>query len=127
MFEHSLKLKKYHKQESVPVGCVSSAAVTIGWWGGVPAHRVYLLGSCTCQGGVYLPVWGVYLPRGCTCWRVCIFWRDVPARGVPCLGVYLPGGVYPSMHWSRHPPVNRMTDRCENIIFPQLRLQMVIK
>ena len=29
----------------------------------------------------------------------------VSARGC------LPRGVYPSMHWGRHPPVNRMTDR----------------
>ena len=57
----------------------------------------------------------------------------------------LGGGVYPSMHWAggcipactrqkgvclggvcpgwcdRHPPVNRMTDRCKNITLPQLR------
>ena len=25
------------------------------------------------------------------------------------------GGWYPSMHWGRHPPVNRMTNRCKNI------------
>ena len=56
-----------------------------------------------------------------------------PERGV-CLGVSsrgcLPigGCVYSSMHWGRHPPpVDRMTDRCKNITFPQLRLRTVIK
>ena len=39
----------------------------------------------------------------------------------------LPGGVYPSMHWGRYPlAVDRMTDRCKNITFPQLRLRTVI-
>ena len=38
-----------------------------------------LQGGCTCQ--------GVYCPGG------------VPARGYTCSG-----GVYPSMHWGRHPP-----------------------
>ena len=31
----------------------------------------------------------------------------------------------PSMHWGRHLHVDRMTDRCKNITFPRLRLQMV--
>ena len=55
-----------------------------------------------CLPGGYLP--GRCLPRG------------VSARGV---------GVYPSMHWGRHPPVNRITDACENITFPQLLLRTV--
>ena len=54
------------------------------------------------QGGCLLPG-GVCFPRGCL----------------------LPGGVYPSMHWGRHPPMDRMTDRRKNITFLQLRLQMV--
>ena len=66
--------------------------------GGVPAWGCTFWGGCTCSGGV--PAEGVYLPRGCTCWGC------VPARGFTCLG------VYPSMHWDRHTPVNRMTDRC---------------
>ena len=37
-------------------------------------------------------------------------------------GCLLPGGgVYPSMHWSRHPPVNRITDACKNVTLAQLR------
>ena len=35
-------------------------------------------------------------------------------------GGVCPGGVYPSMQWSRHPPpVDRMTDRCKNTTLPQ--------
>ena len=43
-------------------------------------------------------------------------------------GVSLPGGVYPSMHWGRPPPLwtEWLTDRCKNITFPQLRLWTVI-
>ena len=42
-------------------------------------------------------------------------------------GVSAREGVHPSMHWGRHPPpVDRMTDRCKNITFPQLRLRTVI-
>ena len=50
----------------------------------------------------------------------------VPARGVGDLpgGCTCPG-VYPSMHWGRHPPPpceqNDLTDACENINLPQLR------
>ena len=59
-------------------------------------------------GGV---AWGV------SAWRcVCL------GGGVVCpRGWSLPGGVYPSMHWGRHPPVNRMTDAFKNITLPQLR------
>ena len=57
------------------------------------------------------------LPGGCVCFRggcVCFL-----------VGVCFLGGVYPSMHWGRHPPVDRMTDRCKNITFPQIRLRTV--
>ena len=42
-------------------------------------------------------------------------------------GYLLPGtGVYPSMHWGRHPPVNRMTDRqVYKYNLRKLRLQTV--
>ena len=37
-----------------------------------------------------------------------------------------PGGVYPSMHWGRHPLWTKwLTDRCKNITFPRLRLRTV--
>ena len=71
-------LKISHKQESIPVGCLPSAAVTVGRGGCVS------LGGCASSGCASQ---GVYLPGG------------VPARGgyLP-KGGYLPGGVYPSMH-----------------------------
>ena len=50
--------------------------------------------TAPCSGGGGIPAWGVYLPRGYT-----------------CRGVYLP--MYSPPH------VNRMTDRCKNIILPQ--------
>ena len=50
-----------------------------------------------------------------------------------CPGGCLPGGVsaqrgvsawgmYPSMHWGRHPPVDRMTDRCKNITLRTVKI-----
>ena len=57
--------------------------------------------------------WGWHLPRG-----VCP--GDMSPQG-GCLLRW----VYPSMHWGRHFPVDRMTDRCKNITFPQLRLRTV--
>ena len=68
-------VKTFASQESIPVGCVPSAAVTIG---GVPARGE---GSVPAPGGVHLP--GV-----CTCPE------DIPAGG----GVPARGGAYPSMH-----------------------------
>ena len=45
--------------------------------------------------------------------------------GGACSGGGVPPGVggwwYPSMHWGRLPPVNRITHACENISLPQLR------
>ena len=57
--------------------------------------------ACTEQGGVWP---GGCLPGGVVCWGGGLF-----AGGVVCWGC-LP-----------HPPVDRMTDTCENITFPQLR------
>ena len=66
-----------NEQESIPVGCVPSAAVTVG--------GVYLPGGVPAQ-GEYLP-WGVYLPRG------VYLPKGVYLRS----GVYLPrGSVYPA-------------------------------
>ena len=53
------------------------------------------------------------LPRGCLP-RGCL------PRGC------LPGGCTPPWSQRQNPPVNRITDRCKNITFPQLLLQMVI-
>ena len=83
-----------------------------------------------------------YLPTGVSaqggvCLRGCLP-RRVSAQGSVCLGGVclggvsawgkgvsawggLPkeGGVYPSMQWGRHQPVNRIPDRCKNITFSQ--------
>ena len=74
-------------QESIPVGCIPSAAVTV------------VEGGCTCPGGVPtggepawggtclgVPAWGGVPAGGCTCPWGC-------TRGCTCLEVYLPGGV----------------------------------
>ena len=79
-------------------------------------------------GGVYLGgVWGGvcprgYLPQGCLprggCMSMCV-----------CLGGCLPRGR--GLPEGCTPPplllVNRMTDRCKNINFPQHRLRTVIQ
>ena len=76
---------------------------------------MHCVGGCTCPGEVYLPlVRGVYLPLvlgGCTCWGGVP--TSGPGGGVPASdrgGVYLP---------RYSPPVNRITDTCENITLPQ--------
>ena len=50
-------------------------------------------------------------------------------EGGDYLGAGLPKGVYHvtcDVCWDTHTPVNRITDRCKNITFLQLRLQAVI-
>ena len=71
----------------------------------------------------------------------------IPVGCVPSAAVAAgAGGMYPSMHWAvgclprgvsaqgrfcpdacwyTHPLVNRITDRCKNITFPQFRLRTV--
>ena len=48
--------------------------------------------------------------------------QNALGRGCVCQGC-LPGGVWqtPPGARGRHPPVNRMTDRCKNITLLQLR------
>ena len=93
-------MARYKIQECIPVGCVSSAAVTVVGvcvlagtcleWGDLPG--VYLpgvggvpaqVGLCTCPRGGCVPDRGgvVYLPGG------------VPAGKAPAWRVYLPGDV----------------------------------
>ena len=59
---------------------------------------------------------------------VCV-WKVGVSRGV-CVctggGVFVQLGVCPGGLYT-FPPVDRMTDTCENIIFPQLVLQTVIR
>ena len=62
-------------------------------------------------GGVYV---GVSAP-GSVCPDGCL------PRGTSALGVYTPC----PLHAGIHPPMNRITDRCKNITFPQLRLRAV--
>ena len=69
------------------------------------------------------------IPVGCVpsaavavCWGVSALGVSAHGGCLPmggCLpkGGVCPWGAYPSMHWGRHPPVNRMTDRCKNITF----------
>ena len=55
---------------------------------------------------------GRCLPEGCVCLGVCVWLGGV------CLGGVYVGGV--------HSLMNRMTDACENITFPQLLWRTVI-
>ena len=69
---------------------------------------------CRSQGGCLL--WGVSTLGG-----VC-------SQGSVCSGgrVSALGGWHPSMHCGRHPPVNRMTNRCKNITLATTSLRPVI-
>ena len=96
------------------------------------------LGGGVCLGDVCIPACtgqGVYvsqhaLGRGCVCVS-----QHALGKGCVCVSQHALGRgcVYPSMHWAgcvcvypgRHPPVNRMTDSCKNITFPQLLLRTV--
>ena len=77
---------------------------------------------------------GGCLPRG-VCLEVSA--REyLPRRGVSAGGCLPRGslpwgvsawGVHPQTQMQTPPPVNRITDRCKNITFPQLLLQTVKK
>ena len=98
----------------LPRGCLSRGYVCLG---SVSA------GGCLHR-GVYLGVsaLGVSAQGGCLP-------SIVSAQGGVCLagvclgGVCLGWGAYPG--GCTPPPVDRMTDACENITFPQLLLRMV--
>ena len=76
-------------------------------WGCVPRECIP---ACTGQ--------GVCLPGGCLP-------KGVSAQGVSTGGVCLGGGVcqwcLPQCMLGNTPPMNRITDTCENITLPQLR------
>ena len=112
-----------------PGGCTWS-------WGGVPGP-----GWVPGPGGMYLVLGGVPGPWGCTWSRGVYLVRGVPGPGGGCTwsqggwctwsgGVYLvwrgvpgPGGVYLVRY---PPPVNRMTNRCKNIILAKTSFRPVI-
>ena len=83
---------------------------------GVSALGVCVCSSgCVCSGGCLLPgvvsAWGHVCSGGLVCSGACLLWGGVYSQG----GVSALGGWHPSMHRGRHPPVNRMTNRCKNI------------
>ena len=86
---------------------------------GVPARGVYLPRGVYLHRGVHLPR-GMYLPGGVPDGSVPAQ-GHVPARGctcpggLPAQGMYLPRGVPAPVL----PPMNRLTDRCNNITLPQ--------
>ena len=80
--------------------------------GGVSAS-----GGCLLRGGCLLPGEAVCFPGGC----LLLGGVSASGGGAACFQ-----GV--SQHALRQtPPVNRITDSCKNITFPQLRLRAVIK
>ena len=87
---------KLLQQESIPVGCVPSAAVAVCW--GV------------CSRGC--------LPRGESA-------RGVSAQGARLPWGCLPGGVSQHALRQTPLWTEWLTDRCKNITFPQLRLRTV--
>ena len=95
--------------------------------GGVCSGGCLLPGECLLLGGWLLPGGvcsgrvGVSAPRGCLLWEGggCLLWGCLLLGRCLLWGVCSGGVWYPSMHWGRHPPVNRMTDRCKNITLPQ--------
>ena len=90
--------KCVYKKESIPVGCVPPASVTI---------------SVTRRG--YTPAPGI--PHWYTHSHPCIPthpWKEMGTRHTP------PWEGPWTRHTHPHPPVDRMADTCENITFPQL-------
>ena len=77
-FETLYLCQMINKQESIPVGCVPSAAVAAGG------------GGCASQGGVLPGVcfWGDVLPGGgCASWGVCFLGGVLPGGCIPaCIG-----------------------------------------
>ena len=98
------------EQECIAEGSVPSAPVTVRG-GRVSAQECIFPRGVSAQG---------VSAQGGVCPRECLpVW--VSAQGGVCLGGCLPAGVYPSMHWGRHPPWTKfLTHASENITFLQL-------
>ena len=122
-------------------------SLTVCWWG-PPSREGGLLSRASPSGGGVPPSWGV--PHS---WGVppsqggstsrgspsggASFWGGASYRGCASfLGGLLPGGLlpgvppsggwYPSMHWGRPPPVDRITDMSKNINLATTSLWPVI-
>ena len=103
---------------SAPWGCAPEGVWSEGCllWGFVCS------GGCLLQGGVCSGVWGGW--EGVWSWGVSGP-RGSTLGGICSGGCLLWGVWYPSINWCRHPPVNRMTDRCKNITLATTSLQPV--
>ena len=107
------------KQECIPVGCVLSTAVAAGGVSQYALGRGLCIPACTGQGG------GLYPSMH---WEVGWVSQHALGRGVyPSMhleGGCLPKGCLPGggcLPNTPSPPVDRVTDACENITLPQLR------
>ena len=71
----------------------------------------------------------VCIPVGCVpsaCWPYPVVSRGVSAQGGEGVGG-LPGGMYPSMQWVRHPPPRTESQTVlKTLPCPKLRLRVVI-
>ena len=128
---HSSRMRTGHSlticQSLLPKGGVCSMGAVCSWGVSAPGGCLLLgdvcsggvcSGSCllqgVCSGGVSAP--GGVLSGGCL------------LLGGLLWGVSVPGGCVVSQHALRQtpPPVNRMTDRCKNIILATTSLRPVI-
>ena len=53
--------------------------------------------------------------RMCTIRSSSHVYPSMQWAGAVCIPACTGQGVYPGMHWGRHPPVNRMTERCKTL------------
>ena len=93
------------QQESIPVGCVPSAAVTV-----VGGGVMCFLGEGVCFLGVCFWEGLCVLPRGCAFWGMCFPGTVLPGGVLP-RGMSAQGVCIPECAEADTPPLNRMTDR----------------
>ena len=91
--------------------------------GGVSAQEGVSAQGGVCLRGVSAQRGGGVCPGGSG--GDCLGGREMSAQGGGRVSAWGEGvsvqGVYSPVHAGIHPPVNRITDVCENITFPQLR------